>query len=88
MNFKLILSPHSIEDILALYKYNHRLVSKSFELLKDVHSHPFEGIGKPEHLKYFKANIRSRRINDEHRLIYEVINNEIIIFSFMGHYSG
>jgi toxin YoeB len=86
MNFKLILSPHSLEDLYTLYKYNHKLISKSIELLIDVQKQPFQGIGKPEHLKYFSANIWSRRINDEHRLIYEVAGNEIIIFSFIGHY--
>lgn len=86
MKYKLILSIHSLEDLYALYKYNHRLVNKSIELLMDVQRQPFQGIGKPEHLKHFTANIWSRRINDEHRLIYEVSGNETIVFSFMGHY--
>jgi toxin YoeB len=86
MKYKLILSIHSLEDLYQLYRYNHKLVYKSLELLMDAHKHPFEGIGKPEHLRYFSANVWSRRINDEHRLVYEVASDEIIVFSFLGHY--
>jgi toxin YoeB len=48
--------------------------------------HPFSGIGKPEALKHKLSGKWSRRINDEHRIIYEVIENDIFIYSLKGHY--
>ena len=86
MRYKLIISSAALEDLYKLYKYNHKLVYKSLELMPDINKHPFEGPGKPQHLKYFSGNIWSRRINDEHRLVYEIVSTEIIIFSFPGHY--
>jgi len=55
-------------------------------LLEEISEHPFTGTGKPEALKHDLAGKWSRRINQEHRLIYEVNDNEIKIVSLMGHY--
>ena len=56
-------------------------------LLESVKETPFEGIGKPEALKYNFAGKWSRRINRKDRLIYEVVdNNTIKIFALKGHY--
>jgi len=48
-------------------------------LLKDISRNPYEGIGKPEPLKFNNAGFWSRRIDEEHRLIYRVIDDEIQI---------
>jgi toxin YoeB len=56
------------------------------ELIKDIKRSPFEGIGKPEPLKFDLAGKWSRRINDEHRLVYEIRNRELIIFQCRYHY--
>tara|TARA_R110001592_G_scaffold89458_3_gene263115 strand:- start:2231 stop:2491 length:261 start_codon:yes stop_codon:yes gene_type:complete len=48
-------------------------------LLEDIVKHPFSGIGKPEALKYQLKGFWSRRITKEHRIIYKVVNNKIII---------
>jgi len=55
-------------------------------LLEEISEHPFTGTGKPEALKHDLAGKWSRRINQEHRLIYEVKDNEIIVVSLKGHY--
>ena len=55
-------------------------------LLEEISEHSFTGTGKPEALKHDLAGKWSRRINQEHRLIYEVKDNEIIVVSLKGHY--
>ena len=57
-------------------------------LIKDTCRHPFEGIGKPEPLKENLSGLWSRRINDEHRLVYMVEKEVLLIFQCKGHYDG
>ncbi len=56
------------------------------DLIKDILRNPFDGIGKPEPLKYDFAGCWSRRIDLEHRLIYAVEENKIVIYSCYSHY--
>jgi toxin YoeB len=56
------------------------------KLIKDILRHPFEGIGKQEPLKYNLAGAWSRRINDEHRLVYKVEDGVLYILSVKYHY--
>ncbi len=56
------------------------------ELIKDIKRTPFEGIGKPEPLRYELAGKWSRRINNEHRLVYQVQDAELVIFQCRYHY--
>ena len=55
-------------------------------LLESIKEAPFQGIGKPEQLKYEWVGYWSRRITQEHRLIYKVLNEKIVIYSLKGHY--
>jgi len=55
-------------------------------LLKDILRHPFTGIDKPEPLKYNTEKYWSRRISDEHRLVYQVLDDIIMVISCNGHY--
>lgn len=72
---------------LQLYKYgNSKLVFKIFELILDIQKTPFDGIGKPEPLKNDLSGYWSRRINDEHRLVYAVNDFTIIVIGCHGHY--
>ena len=78
----------AIEDLNQWSKNEPRLVKKVFELILDIHKHPFEGIGKPEGLKHQYKGYWSSRITDEHRLIYKVLPSEdIFILSVHGHYN-
>ena len=68
---------------------NHGIIKKISELLQDIAAHPYSGIGRPEMLKYDLSGKWSRRINDEHRLVYSVDEDkiEIHVLSMKGHYS-
>lgn len=63
-----------------------KIAQRIVRLLKECQRTPFEGIGKPEPLKGGKSGLWSRRINDEHRLVYEVTNASINVLSLHGHY--
>ncbi|MFH7014112.1 Txe/YoeB family addiction module toxin [Flavobacterium sp. FlaQc-52] len=69
---------------------NKAIMNKITALIADIQLHPFEGIGKPEPLKYELSGKWSRRINQEHRIIYRVNEEETIeildILSLKGHY--
>lgn len=69
---------------------NKAIMNKITALIKDIQLHPFEGIGKPEKLKYQLAGKWSRRINQEHRIVYKVTEEKTIeildILSLKGHY--
>lgn len=69
---------------------NKAIMNKITALIEDIQLHPFEGIGKPEPLKYSLSGRWSRRINQEHRIIYRVTEEETIeilnILSLKGHY--
>ena len=69
---------------------NKVIMNKITALIEDIQLHPFEGIGKPEPLKYQLQGRWSRRINQEHRIIYKVTEENTIeildILSLKGHY--
>lgn len=71
---------------LELHDDNQKLWKRVNRLIKETLRTPFEGIGKPEPLKENLSGCWSRRITDEHRLIYRVKDNALEILSFMGHY--
>lgn len=63
-----------------------RVLQKINELIKEIQRTPFEGKGKPEPLKYKLSGFWSRRIEREHRLVYQVKENEVFIYSCRYHY--
>jgi toxin YoeB len=78
----------ALEDISYWKKINNQAIQKRItKLIESIQVSPFKGIGKPEPLKYNLTGLWSRRINKEHRLIYEMLNEEIVIYSLKGHYS-
>ncbi len=83
---KLSFTPEGWEDYLYWQKTDKKILNKINGLIKDIKRHPFEGIVKPEPLKFDFAGCYSRRINQEHRLIYMVDDNEIIIIACKYHY--
>jgi toxin YoeB len=75
------------DDLEFWKKSNNVLVLKKIrKLLEDIARTPYSGIGKPEALKYSLSGCWSRRINKEHRIVYEVINDKIVVYSLKGHY--
>jgi toxin YoeB len=74
------------EHYLYWQKFDKKILNKINNLIKITLRTPFEGIGKPEPLRFDLAGKWSRRINDEHRLVYEFINNHLIIYQCKYHY--
>jgi toxin YoeB len=68
---------------------NDKIYLKRIEkLIRNIRKNPFDGIGMPEQLKYQMRGLWSRRINKKDRLIYEVIEPDVIVISMIGHYEG
>jgi len=82
----IILEPAAFESLISLGKIDRKLLEKVMNLIQVCMKSPFEGIGKPEALKGNLKGYWSRRINDEHRLIYKVEKDKIIIVSCKDHY--
>ena len=75
------------DDLVYWKKNNNILILKKIRtLIESIIETPFLGIGQPEPLKYSLTGTWSRRINREHRLVYEVTENLIIVLSMRGHY--
>ena len=85
---KVILEQTALEDIDFFAKNELKLLKKIVELLKAISKDPFTGIGKPEALKGNLQGYWSRRLNEEHRLVYAVSNNAIVIISCRTHYNS
>ena len=73
--------------LFVLAKNRQKKLKRINDLLKDISRNPFDGIGKPEPLKYKYAGFWSRRIDEEHRLIYHVKDDEILIAKCRFHYN-
>jgi len=78
--------PDAFRDFTEWTRIDNKIFQKIIALLKDVQRSHFEGIGKPEPLKHNLKTYWSRRINDEHRLVYKITENTIIIVSCKNHY--
>ena len=76
---KSVFLDRSWEESLYWQKTDKKMLKRIHDLLKDISLNPFSGIGKPEPLKFKYKGFWSRRMNEEHRLIYQVKDNEIII---------
>ena len=83
---KVSFSNNAWEDYLSWQKEDKKVLRKINELIKDIQRTPFKGKGKPEPLKYDLAGYWSRRIDLEHRLVYQYLNNEIWIYACKFHY--
>ena len=83
---RITFSQNSWEDYISWQSEDIKLLKKINELIKDIQRTPYIGLGKPEPLKYDLTGFWSRRIDREHRLVYQVIGNEILIYSCRYHY--
>lgn len=82
----IVFAPSALSELSLFKSGNQKLVFKVFELISDIQKTPFHGLGKPEPLIGNYKGCWSRRINDEHRLIYRVSVESIEILSCYGHY--
>lgn len=84
--YKISLSSQSIQDLVYFTKSQPKLLVKVTKLLESIYKTSSEGIGKPEPLKHDFQGCWSRRVDQEHRLIYFLQDEAIQIISFRGHY--
>jgi len=78
---------NAFEEYQEWIEIDRKLAIRIGQIIKDILRDPFTGIGKPEDLKGDFKGYWSRRINDEHRLIYKVTTDSIIIISCYSHYN-
>ena len=83
---KLIFSDRAWEDYLYWQNQDKKILKRINELIKEIRRNPFVGIGKPEALKHALAGYWSRRINDEHRMVYKIKDDFIFIAQLHYHY--
>jgi toxin-antitoxin system, toxin component, Txe/YoeB family len=83
---KLTFSGNAWEDYLYWQKTDKAMLKRINTLIKEIQREPFAGIGKPEPLKHSLSGYWSRRINDEHRLVYKVLDDQIFIAQLRYHY--
>jgi toxin YoeB len=83
---RVIFEGSAFEDFTAWVNQDKRIYAKIVDLIRDIQRSPFTGLGKPEPLKHDLAGYWSRRINDEHRLVYKVTDEAIIIAACRYHY--
>ena len=83
---KLVFSEQAWEDYLYWQKTDKKILQRINALLKEAGRTPFEGTGKPEPLKHALAGYWSRRISDEHRLVYKVSDNALFVAQLRYHY--
>ncbi len=83
---KLTFEESAFQDFAQWATLDKKLYQRLIGLIMETLRQPFTGIGKPEPLKYDLKGHWSRRINDEHRLIYKVTDDAIIIVSCKYHY--
>ena len=74
------------EDYLYWQKIDRKIVKRVNDLIKDIKRNPYDGLGKPGALKYDLAGKWSRRITEEHRLVYAVNGDHLIVYTCRYHY--
>ncbi len=83
---RLVWSDKSWDEYISWQSKDKKVLKKINSLIKDIKREPFTGVGKPEPLKYELTGCWSRRITDEHRLVYEVDDYSVNIISCKYHY--
>jgi toxin YoeB len=84
---EIVFLPEAEKDLnFWLKSGNKTILKKIAQLIEAITENPTEGIGKPEQLKYSLTGCWSRRINAEHRLVYEILDDKLLIHSLRGHY--
>lgn len=83
---RVIFSEHAWEEYLYWQTSDRKVLQRINSLIRDIQRSPFDGIGKPEPLKHALSGYWSRRITDEHRLVYKVQGDAILIAQLRFHY--
>lgn len=86
MSWTLKITKQAKKDLAWFRKNKKELYLNCFDLTIVVLKDPHKGIGKPEHLKKLGENVWSRRINLEHRMVYEIFDKTIVVVAYRYHY--
>ena len=77
---------HAWEDYLYWQQNDKAMLRRINALIRDIQRDPFNGIGKPEPLKFNLSGYWSRRIDSEHRIVYKIVDNNLFIAQLREHY--
>ena len=83
---KLIFADEAWEDYLYWQKQDKRVIERINKLIRETMREPFSGVGKPEPLKHALAGFWSRRITEEHRMVYKIDGDDLLIAQLRYHY--
>ena len=83
---KIIFSEHAWEDYLYWQRTDRKILVRINKLIKEIQRSPFEGTGKPEPLRHGLSGYWSRRITDEHRIVYKVEEDSVLLAQLRYHY--
>jgi toxin YoeB len=83
---KIVFSSQAWEDYLYWQRTDRKTLRRINDLIREITRTPFEGTGKPEPLRHALAGYWSRRINEEHRLIYKIDGDAVLIAQARYHY--
>jgi toxin YoeB len=82
----LVFADEAWEDYLYWQKTDRRMVDRINKLIRETQRDPFEGVGKPEPLKHALSGFWSRRITDEHRMVYKMVDGALLLAQLRYHY--
>ena len=83
---KLIFAEPAWQDYCYWQQQDKQMLKRINQLIQEIQREPFTGIGKPEPLKHALSGYWSRRINDEHRIVYKVESDALLIAQLRHHY--
>ena len=83
---KLVFADEAWEDYVYWQKHDKRMVERINKLIRETQCEAFSGVGKPEPLKHALSSFWSRRITDEHRMVYKVESDVLLLAQLRYHY--
>lgn len=83
---KIVFADRGWEDLTYWVEHDRKIAARIVRLIKEIEREPFKGVGKPEPLRHDLAGFWSRRITDEHRLVYAVDKRQLLIAQARYHY--
>ncbi len=83
---KIMFLDDAWEDYLYWQQHDKKMLQKINQLIKEIQRTPFSGIGKPEPLQFKLSGYWSRRLTHEHRLVYKMIDSNVVIIQCRFHY--
>ena len=83
---KVVFSEHAWEEYVAWQRTQPKLVKRVNALIREIQRSPFAGVGKPEPLRHALSGYWSRRVTEEHRIVYKVTGDAVLIAQIRYHY--